>query len=76
MSQIASGVLKHNRVRPGRPKPLGAGSAVGSSRPRAAARIVEQDAASALVEITCACGSVIRLRCALADPPSGAPAAP
>ena len=76
MTQIVSGVLKHNRVRPSGPRPIGGAPVVGRAQPHAAARIVQQEAGHAVVEVTCACGSVIRLRCAFESAPPAATAAP
>ena len=76
MSQIASGVLKHSRIRPAEPKPIGGAPPGGRAKPQAAARIVQQDAGQAVVEITCACGSVIRLRCAWDGGQDAGPATP
>ncbi len=68
------GVLKKNQVKPAGARRLGA-SATAQAKPHAApgprsepqARIVQQNRAGAIVEVTCGCGEVIRLQCVFQD---------
>jgi len=87
MTQMQSmgSVLKGSQVRPGPPRPLGAPPGTGGPPPgpAASARIIDQDAGTALIEVVCPCGNRIRLECqgptngqqqALADARGGRPA--
>ncbi len=62
MTQRLRGVLKASRTRPAGRREIGAAppTPVG---PSASARIVHRDDGQAVVEITCGCGQVTRLRC-------------
>ena len=78
MSQTMTGVLKGSQVRLAGPRPAGqaaaagGGSAGGAGCQGVTARIVEQSADQAVVEVLCTCGNVIRLRCACGAPDASA----
>jgi hypothetical protein len=61
MSQTMTGVLKGSQVRLAGRRPAGGAACQGVT-----ARIVEQSADQAVIEVLCTCGNVIRLRCACA----------
>jgi hypothetical protein len=79
MSQTMTGVLKGSQVRLTGRRPVGEPAAASGAAGAAAcqgvtARIVEQSADQAVVEVLCTCGNVIRLRCACAAPDASASA--
>jgi hypothetical protein len=77
MSQAITGILKGSQVRLAGRRPAGepataSGHAGGAACQGVTARIVEQSADQAVVEVLCTCGNVIRLRCACAAPDASA----
>ncbi len=67
---MTGGIVKKDNVKMADdPRNLGQAPA-GMSSPQSAARILEQDEAGALIEITCACGERTYLRCDYAAGPS------
>jgi hypothetical protein len=70
-----TGVLKGSQVRLAGPRPAGEVAAAAAAKAGCqgvTARIVEQSADQAVVEVLCTCGNVIRLRCACAAPGASA----
>jgi hypothetical protein len=67
MSQVQDigNVVKCSQVRPGPPRRLGAsaGGAGPAASPAASARIIDQAADTALIEVVCSCGNRIHLEC-------------
>ena len=63
MQDQTSGVLKKHTIRQAEPHCLGPPSHAGSSHAQAAARVVRQQGAITIVQITCGCGEEILLEC-------------
>lgn len=65
MQQAATRVLKKDQISLGGTRRVGDGgdAPAGGMVAGGTARIVQQDAGGAIVEITCRCGETIRLRC-------------
>ena len=61
-------VLKRDHVKMAGTCRLGCGDPVPAQADRANARILSQDAESAMVEVTCPCGQKIHLQCTYAAP--------
>ncbi|HUT02205.1 MAG TPA: hypothetical protein VM031_07110 [Phycisphaerae bacterium] len=74
MAPAVTGVLKGSRIRLAEPRKLdGPVSQIPPERhPPVTARIIEQAANGAVVEVTCACGAVIHLRCDTEGGPAAA----
>jgi hypothetical protein len=84
MSRTEHRILKASQVRPGRPLEIGCpapaqrrcGADPGAALAAPSARIVQESDGLAVIEVTCGCGSTIRLHCRYAAEPAGqAPAA-
>lgn len=73
MAAMASGILKSPDVRMAGPRKIGPrpGRAAGPGERPATARIVEQAAGRAVIEITCPCGRTTLLQCRYDEPPGG-----
>ncbi|HUS92495.1 MAG TPA: hypothetical protein VM695_11630 [Phycisphaerae bacterium] len=74
MSQTVRGVLKRTHVRLAGPKAIGAPAP--ATAPDVSARVVRRGPGDAVVEVTCACGTVIHLRCLYDAGAPGQPLAP
>lgn len=72
MPQVVSGVVKGARVRLAEPRKLNGlpPEQAGRRLPPVTARIVEQTSDRAVVEVVCACGTVIHLCCDHEGPPA------
>ena len=68
MSEGMTAVLKKDMVRMSAP---GGGAAAPGGQP--AAQILEQDASHAVIQVTCSCGSTIRINCEHEAGPDKAP---
>ena len=68
MSEGMRAVLKKDMVRMSAP---GGGAAAPGGQP--AAQILEQDASHAVIQVTCSCGSTIRINCEHEADPDKAP---
>jgi len=68
MPQAYTSVIKKARVKLGEPRPIGSAmlpppDASGGAPGQPSARILEQDDAHAVIEVTCPCGQTIQLNC-------------
>lgn len=75
---LTSGVVKKDAVRCAEPLLLGAPAVrrdSTASRDASQARLVEQTASGALIEVTCGCGKMIKVNCLYSAPGLQSPAA-
>ena len=68
MSEGVTTVLKKDMVRMS-----AAGGGAGAPGGGPTAQVVEQDASHAVIQVTCSCGSTIRINCNHEASPDGAP---
>ncbi len=71
MTQATAGIVKKTMVRPAGSRSLGAPPRAAPTRAASRARIVELNDEAAIVEITCACGNRMLLRCEIATDEEG-----
>jgi len=70
MSEGMRAVLKKDMVRM---SAAGGGAAAPGGEPKPTAQILEQDASHAVIQVTCSCGSTIRINCEHEAGPDKAP---